>query len=305
MSNQTILITGATSGIGRHAALWLAKRGHRVIATGRRQGALDELVAEAKDLAINAVRLDVTDSASIAAALEAVNGLTEGRGVDVLINNAGYGQGGAVLEVSAEATRAQFDTNVFGLMDVTKAFSAAMIARGSGRIINVSSIGGRLTLPFVGVYNATKYAVESLSDALRMELAPLGIQVVVVEPGGINTNFNETVTSGLSEAGLHGPWAEVQRDSKAVIARFERFAPDPTPISKAFTRAIESRWPRARYTAPFADAMMVHLVTLVLPTWFVDAALSHLMGMNKVRRPTPRLSVEEPVDSLAMQANPR
>jgi len=288
MSNQTILITGATSGIGRHAALWLAKRGHHVIASGRRQGALNSLVDEAKDLKIDAVRLDVTDSASISAAVAAVDAFTNGRGVDVLINNAGYGQGGAVLDVGIDAVRAQYETNVFGLIEVSKAFAGAMMRRGSGRIINISSIGGRMTFPLLGVYNSTKYAVESLSDAMRNELAPLGVKVILVEPGTIRTNFGSTVTTGLVKDDNGGPWGEIVANSQQILESFERFAPDPTPISKALTRAVESRWPRARYVAPWTDALMLRVVTLVLPTWLVDAAMSRVLGLAKVRRPASR-----------------
>ncbi len=288
MSRQTILITGATSGIGRHAALWLARRGHHIIASGRRQGALDSLVQEAGDLALHAVRLDVTDAASIAAAVAAVDQLTDGRGVDTLINNAGYGQGGAVLDVGIDAIRAQYETNVFGLVEVTRAFAAAMMRRGRGRIINISSIGGRMTFPLLGVYNSTKYAVESLSDAMRAELAPLGIRVILVEPGTIRSNFGSTVATGLQDA-HSGPWGDIQARTDELLASFERFAPDPTPISKVLTRAVEASWPRVRYVAPWHDAILLRLATW-LPSWVVDAVLGRLMGLHLVRRPSTLLT---------------
>lgn len=284
-----ILITGATSGIGRHAALWLARRGHHIIASGRRQHALDELLVEAKGLQLDVLRLDVTDSDSIQSAAHEVNRLTNGHGLDVLINNAGYGQGGAVLDIDIDAVRRQYETNVFGLLEVTRAFSAKMIHNGSGRIINISSIGGRITFPLLGVYNSTKYAVESLSDALRAELAPLGVQVVIVQPGTIRTRFGSTVNSGLSDDG--GRWSELHADSGALIETFERFAPDPTPVSHALARAVESRWPRARYVAPLRDSLAVSLLTS-LPTFVLDTMLSRLFGLNKVRRPTPTLVSE-------------
>lgn len=290
MSPKTILITGATSGIGRHAALHLAARGHRVIATGRREGALAELAREAGALDLHPLRLDVTDAASIAAAVDAVDALTEGHGLDALVNNAGYGQGGPVLEVDDAAVRRQYDTNVFGLLAVTRAFAPKMIERGAGRILNVSSIGGRATLPLLGVYNSTKYAVESLSDALRMELAPFGVQVVLIEPGGIDTNFNATVVDSLEgqERMYTGPWAAVAAEVDAITARFEAFAPGPLVISQVMTRAIEGRRPRARYVAPFKDAMMLRALT-ALPTRLVDWALSRLFGLHLIGRPSAQL----------------
>jgi NAD(P)-dependent dehydrogenase (short-subunit alcohol dehydrogenase family) len=186
---KTILITGATAGIGRHAALELVRQGHHVIATGRRATALATLKDEASSLAsmrggrLDVLPLDVTDANSVAAAAAAVGDLTSNRGVDVLVNNAGYGQMGPVEEVSDAELRRQYDTNVFGLMSVTRAFLPKMRERGDGRVVNVGSIGGRYTFPLMGAYNSTKYAVESLSDALRNELAPFGIDVSIVEPG--------------------------------------------------------------------------------------------------------------------------
>src|SRR5215470_1189300 len=184
-TSKTVLITGATAGIGRTTALHLARLGHHVIASGRKPTELARLATEAQGLAgkLDVIPLDVTRPESIAAAVEAVAKLTADRGLDALINNAGFGVLGPTSEISDAELRRQYETNVFGLMAVTRAFLPAMRARRAGRIINVSSVGGRITLPYFGVYNSTKYAVESLSDALRYELHPLGIAVVLIEPG--------------------------------------------------------------------------------------------------------------------------
>ena len=163
MQKKTILITGATSGIGRAAAESLAQAGHDVIASGRKQGVLDELKAHV-GTNIRTVILDVTDTASIAKAHEDVLEMTDGEGVDVLINNAGYGLAGPLDQLTEEDLRAQFETNVFGLMATTKAFLPEMRDRGEGRILNVSSVGGRVTFPFLGAYHGTKYAVEAFSE---------------------------------------------------------------------------------------------------------------------------------------------
>src|SRR5687768_1474346 len=150
---KTILITGATSGIGRDAALYLARRGYRVFATGRREDVLAQLRRDADGLPLETIVLDVTDATSIAAAKRTVDTKTNGRGIDVLVNNAGYGTAAPTEMLTDEDLRAMFETNVFGLMAVTRAFLPQMRDRGEGRIINVSSIGGRFTFPFFGGYN--------------------------------------------------------------------------------------------------------------------------------------------------------
>jgi len=274
MSNsKTVFITGATAGIGRTTALHLARLGHHVIASGRKQTELAKLEAEARGLAgkLDVLALDVTQPASIAAAVESVARLTGDRGLDVLINNAGFGVLGPTSEISDAEMRRQFDTNVFGLMSVTRAFLPAMRARRAGRIINVSSMGGRITLPYFGVYNATKYAVESLSDALRYELRPLGIDVSLIEPGVIRTNFEATAVSGLDgfAATSYGrALANYQRMSRAA----DRFASEPIVVARAIGRAVAARRPAARYVTPRVTSVALWL-SAVLPTSVWDWAM--------------------------------
>lgn len=291
MSPQIILITGATAGIGRHAALTLARRGHTIIATGRREDALASLKKQAGDLHLTTLRLDVTDTNSVAQAVAQVDAQTDGYGLDVLINNAGYGQLGAVLEVDDARVRAQYETNVFGVLNTVRAFAPAMVHRGSGRILNVSSIGGLFTLPLFGVYNSTKYAVESLSDALRRELRPCGVDVVIIEPGTINTNFSGTAKASVDRT--HSAWADVYTTAESNYAWAESIAPDPTPISRVMTRAIESRRPRARYTTPWRDKVTIQFMNL-LPTRVADALASAFFGLAKVdpRRLAPAMTAE-------------
>jgi short-subunit dehydrogenase len=271
MSNsKTVFITGATAGIGRTTALHLAERGHHVIASGRRAAELARLAADARRLAgkIDTVALDVTRADSIAAAVEAVAQLTGERGLDVLINNAGFGVLGPTSEISDADMRRQYDTNVFGLMSVTRAFLPAMRARRAGRIINISSIGGRITLPYFGVYNSTKYAVESLSDALRYELRPFGIDVSLIEPGVIRTSFEATAATGLDgfAATPYGrALANYDRMSKAA----DRFAADPIVVARAIARAVEARRPAARYVTPRLNQIALWLGA-VLPTALWD-----------------------------------
>lgn len=276
--STTVLVTGATTGIGRATALGLARRGHRVIATGRNGAALASLAAEAAGTRLETLVLDVTDPASIDAAVAEVDRRTDGHGVDALVNNAGYGQMGPVLGVPGEALRAQYATNVFGLADVSRGFAAAMIRRRSGRIVNVSSVGGRVTTPFMGVYTSTKFAVESLSDAMRVELAPFGVAVVVIEPGYIRTAFADTAKGTLAKASEGTPWARLASKVDDVMARFEATGSGPEVVVDAMVAAIESPRPRARYVAPWwaGASFLVNW----FPAWLTDAVVTRAMGLT-------------------------
>src|SRR5213075_2416409 len=183
---KAILITGCSTGIGRATAEHLAGRGHTVYATARRPESIADLEAKGcKTLA-----LDVTDEESMKAAVAAVE---EAEGaVGALVNNAGYSQSGAIEDVPLDQVRRQFETNVFGLMRMCQLVLPGMRREGSGRIVNVSSMGGRLVFPGGGIYHATKHAVEALSDALRFEVKGFGVNVIIIEPGIIRTNFGET-----------------------------------------------------------------------------------------------------------------
>ena len=280
---QTILVTGATSGIGRHAAIHLAQRGHRVFASGRNEKALAALKASPEGAALEIVQLDVTDAASIARARDTVHARTAGRGIDVLVNNAGFGILGPTELITEADMRAQYETNVFGLMAVTRAFLPEMRARRSGRVINVSSLGGRHPLPFFGVYNSTKYAVESLSNAMRYELAPWGIKVVLIEPGAIRTNFaTRTVAGTDAYRGADSPYAEAFPiyDKLRVLA--DKTAPGPQCVARAMERAVTARWPRARYVTPFSNRLLLAALA-VLPTRFVDWLFGKLTGLTRKR----------------------
>ncbi len=281
MEALTILITGATAGIGRHAALALARAGHHVFATGRREAALETLLTEAKGTSLETLTLDVTSASSIADAKREISLRTNGRGIDVLVNNAGYGLVGPVEMVEDADLRAQFDTNVFGLMAVTRAFLPAMLERGSGRIVNVSSVAGRVTVPLMGVYHASKYALESLSDALRLELGPQGIHVSLVEPGPIRTEFNDrAMESAEKYQATDSPYAKVLAKADAMRATVEKTSVGPESVVRAIVKAIESSRPRARYVAPFRMHFAIVMMSL-LPTRWSDALLRTVYGLNR------------------------
>jgi short-subunit dehydrogenase len=292
MSNPTkiVLITGATAGIGRITALHLAKLGHHVIASGRKVAELAKLKDEATGLRLDTLVLDVTSSTSIADAVREVDRLTDGHGLDVLVNNAGFGVLGPTSEISDAEMRRQYETNVFGLMNVTRAFLPRMRERRAGRIINVSSMGGRITLPYFGVYNSTKYAVESLSDALRYELRPFGIDVALIEPGVIRTNFEATAVSNL-EALKDTPYAVAFAEYEQMSRQADRFASNPIVIAKAIARAVAARRPAARYVAPFSTNVALWMSAL-LPRRVWDWAMRKIARLEPKKlgldaRPTP------------------
>jgi len=303
--SKIVLITGATAGIGRTTALHLARQGHHVIASGRKAGELAKLKAEANELKLDTVALDVTSQASITAAYAEIEKLTAGRGIDVLINNAGFGVLGPTSEISEAEMRRQYETNVFGLMNVTRAFLPKMMERRSGRVINVSSVGGRIVLPFFGVYNSTKYAVEGLSDALRYELRPFGVDVVLIEPGVIRTNFEATAVSGL-DAFKTTPYGAAIDKYEQMSKMADRFASNPIVIAKAISRAVRARRPSARYVAPRSNNFIFVLST-ILPTRVWDWAmrkLTHLnaksLGLTAASKP----HVHAPVDSTKPVSKP-
>jgi NAD(P)-dependent dehydrogenase (short-subunit alcohol dehydrogenase family) len=245
--SRAILITGCSSGIGHATALHLAGRGHAVVATARRPQSLEDLA----DAGCATLALDVTDEASMRAAVEAVE--TEHGGVSALVNNAGYSQSGAVESVPMDAVRRQFETNVFGLVRMCQLVLPGMRGRGSGRIVNVSSMGGTLTFPGGGIYHATKYAVEAISDALRFEVAGFGVQVVVIQPGIIRTGFGDAATEALANTAGDGPYATFNAAvGKATQDAYERGAAarlggGPETVARAIERALTVERPKPRY----------------------------------------------------------
>ncbi|HEX7664327.1 MAG TPA: SDR family oxidoreductase [Polyangiaceae bacterium] len=288
MKTQTILITGATTGLGRGFAIALAKRGHHVIATGRRKELLDSLKAEASGK-VDVFTLDVTKKESIANARTQVAALTNGRGIDVLVNNAGFGILAPFEMTTDEELRGMFETNVFGLTAMTRAFLPEMRARGRGKIVNVSSVGGRLTLPFFGAYNATKYAVESMSDAMRVELKSFGIDVVLIEPGATNTEFN-SVAFASDALGDDQPKQAISPYASALVklaemrATVEKTAASADSVVRGMVSAVEARSPRARYVLPSYNLLGIFFKS-ILPTVIWDFVLGAATGLRSLPKP--------------------
>jgi len=276
-----VLVTGASSGIGRATAIEFARRGHQVFAAARRDEVLADLAASTPN--IQAVSLDVTDPDSVRRAWAKIEASTGGAGVDVLVNNAGFALPGPVEILAGPDVQRQFATNVFGLLTMTRTVLPAMRARKSGRIINISSVVGRTTFAGMGVYGATKYAVEALSDALRQEVAGFGIKVVIIEPGFTATGLGEA-------ADAHGRAAQEIPDAYAgmVAAGARRVAAEiargiaPEQVAVAVVNAAEDHNPRTRYIVP-ARAWPAIALLSSLPGRLADRAKT----ARARRRPIP------------------
>ena len=263
--SRVVLITGCSSGIGWAAAERLARRGWTVYATARNV----EAIAPLRERGCMLLPLDVTDEESMRRAVEEIE-RAEGA-VGILINNAGYSQSGAVEAVPIEKVRRQFETNVFGLARMCQLVLPGMRRQGFGRIVNLSSMGGKLTFPGAGYYHATKHAVEAISDALRFEVRGFGVEVVVIEPGLIRTGFAETTVGSMGEdaasGGLYAGFdAGVARATRESYERgpLARLGGGPETVAETIERAISAARPRTRYTVT-PSAKLLILARRLLP----------------------------------------
>jgi NAD(P)-dependent dehydrogenase (short-subunit alcohol dehydrogenase family) len=263
---RVILVTGCSSGIGRATALEAARRGHRVFASARNRNDLVELERGA-DASLSTLGLDVTDPASVRSAVGGV--LSRAGRLDALVNNAGYAQYGAVEEVSPEEWRAVFDVNFFGLLDVTRAVLPAMRAAGRGTIVLMSSLGGRVSVPFASPYCASKHAVEAVADALRVEAAPFGIRVVTIEPGPIDTRFTERARSIVGPLiARPGPYRAFYANAeKAMDGDFRRGHLPPERVARIVLDAIESSRPRTRYRVTWLAKTLIAMKRALPDRW--------------------------------------
>src|SRR3954452_14542610 len=263
---MNVLITGCSTGIGRATALRLARGGWTVYASARRVETLTEL----EQAGCHVLALDVTDEASMQAAVAGLD-------VDVLINNAGYSQSGALETLPMDAVRRQFETNVFGALRMAQLVLPGRRAAGAGKIVNVSSMGGKLTFPGGGAYHATKYAVEALSDALRMEVGRFGIDVICVEPGLIRTEFGETAACSVDDGGPYAEFnAAVARSTReAYTGPLSRLGGSPEDVAAAIERALSSGRPPTRIPVTPSARLLMGLLR-VLP----DRAWDRVVGSS-------------------------
>ena len=275
MEKKVILITGASSGIGFDAAQTLARQGHTVYAAARRVEKMEPLQSDG----VKVLRMDVTDSASMAEGVKTVLD-AEGR-IDVLVNNAGYGYFGAVENVTMEEARRQVEVNVFGLAELCKLVLPVMRKQGSGRIINTSSIAGKMVLPFGAWYHVSKFSVEALSDALRMEMRPFGVDVVLIEPGGIKTDWGIIAAKHLAESSKGTAYEEdALREAELMHKGYSgNYLSAPRVVTRAISRAVNSQRPQARYRIGSGAFIMVFLHT-VLPTRWWDGMMRRFMRIK-------------------------
>ena len=274
MKRQVILVTGCSSGIGRATAIEAAARGHRVFASGRRLPDLADLAVRG----IDTLAIDVTDEVSVTRGVAAV--LSAAGRIDALVNNAGFGQYGAIEDVSESEWRRQFDVNLFGTLSVLRAVLPAMRDARGGTIVNVSSVAGKVSIPFAGPYCASKHALEAVSDALRVEVAPWKIRVVVIEPGPIGTRFGERTREATARIlGTPGPYSSFYANAERASEKdFQRGKRSPELVARVIARAIESRRPRTRYrVAPLAK-ILVPLKALASDR-FLDRRLKRMLKL--------------------------
>jgi NADP-dependent 3-hydroxy acid dehydrogenase YdfG len=255
MSSKIVLITGCSTGIGHDLARRLTRANYTVIATARYPERLSDL-----DVALQ-LPLDVTDATSIASAMEDVV-RRYGR-IDILVNNAGYAVRGAVEDISVEQVQQMFDVNVYGVMRMIRAVVPHMRQQQAGRVITIGSLAGKLVLPVNGTYSATKFALEALSDAMRVELAPFGIQVVLIEPGNISSNFMATAQANSQEtfSDLDSPYQALYQQYLRVMTTMRKQEHGPEIVSQVVQQAIESSKPKARYlvAVPFSQRVVLRL----------------------------------------------
>jgi len=262
---KVILITGISTGFGRKTAEMLAERGHIVYGTVRKQTILPP--------GINVLTMDLTDQKSVQVAVEQVY-QKEGR-IDVLINNAGVHTGGAIETTSLENARLQLDTNVMGLVYMLREVLPIMRKQKQGTLINFSSIGGLMGLPFQGFYSASKFAIEGLSEALRMELRQFNIKVVLINPGDFHTNNTANRRNFLSDS-ADDPYAAQFRKSLAIIEKDETHGWQPEVLARKLVKIVEAKNPCHRYVIASAEQKLAVVLKRILPSaWFMKILAPH------------------------------
>lgn len=268
---KVILVTGASSGIGREAALQLAAKGHKVYGAARRENQIPAPVT--------GLHMDITDEASVDAVLKTILE-KEGR-LDVLVNNAGYGYFGPLEHVPLEEGRKQLDVNLFGLVSITRRVIPVMREQGDGRIVNISSVAGRMCFVFGGWYNISKYAVEAFSDVLRMEVKSFGIDVSIVEPGWAQTEWG-TIAAEHLRASAKGTLYEEMAESEAKLLGYSfgrmKF-PSPEEVARAIVKASLTRRPRLRYH-PGGGGVAMLVLRKMLPSRWWDGLLRTALKLS-------------------------
>ena len=277
-SPNVVLITGCSSGIGRALALEWARRGHRVFATARRPEAIEGLDVPG----IERLRLDVTDAASISEAVAEV--IRRAGRIDVLVNNAGYGLMGPVLVDTPDDLRRQIETNLVGVLAMVQAVATHMLREGRGMIVNVGSTSGILTTPFAGAYCASKAAVHALTDAMRMELEPLGLTVVTLQPGAVRSSFSDTAMQIVGHMSLDAsPYAPIRTFIEQRATTSQDGAMDAAEFARKVVDVLSRRKP-PRIVRFGRHSVMMPLMRWLLPTRSSDGILRRRFGLDRLTR---------------------
>lgn len=273
---KVILVTGASSGIGKATVRRLLRDGHTVYGAARR---LDNM-RDIEQIGAIILKMDITNDQEILNVVECID--REQGGLDVLVNNAGYTVTGPIELVSIDEARRQFEVNLFGLGRLTQLVLPGMRRNGSGRIINVSSVGGRTYTPLSGWYHATKYALEGWSDCLRLEVAEFGIEVVIIEPGGVKTEFDPIMTEGLRTRAKGSVYQTLADGMIEAAADAEKKMSSPDVIADTITDAIRAKRPRTRYAAGYMARSFLLIRSLLTDRMFDTLLMS--MAKNLAAR---------------------
>ena len=262
---KVVLITGASSGIGFDAAKALALKGYKVYAAARRTALMEPL----REFGVEPLRMDLTDPASVDEAVSRIG--SESGGIDILVNNAGYGYLGAIENVPLEEARKQMEVNLFGLAGLCRAVIPGMREKGEGRIVNVSSVAGLVPFYFGDWYNVSKYSVEALSDAMRIELKPFGIKVSIIEPGPVKTDWGIIAAKNLADSSTGTAYEkEGVRTADTFRKTYEakHLFPGPGTVTRAIVKAVTRRRPRLRYRVGAAACLLVFFYRILPHRWW-------------------------------------
>ena len=280
---KVAVVTGASAGIGEATVKRLIEQGYTTYAASRRL----ERMANLEKLGAILLPLDLTDDSSIVQAAKRIR--TEQGRIDVLVNNAGYGSYGAVEDVPLDEARRQFEVNVFGLARLVQLVTPLMRQRGAGKILNVSSIGGKGWEPLGAWYHATKFAVEGFSDCLRMELKPFGIEVIVIEPGAIRTEWGQIALDTLQQASSHTVYGPQAEEKRALFLAAAGSASDPDVVAREIVKAIKAKRPKTRYVVGAHAKPLVFMSTFMpdrINDWLMGAITKTLLKQQKGKSAT-------------------